>query len=212
MSGTIFSHRKYVIEFIGTFFLVLTIGLSGGNALAIGGVLAAMVYMGGYVSGAHYNPAVTLAIYLQKKIKKNDAAVYMLVQLAAAIVAAIVYHIVHGGKFTVSPGAGVGFGAALLVEIIFTFALVSVVLHTAVSSKTTPNSYYGLAIGFVLTSAVFAGSAISGGAFNPAVGLGPNLYNIGSSAVSASDILLYLIGPILGGILASYVYGETSRS
>ena len=73
----------------------------------------------------------------------------MIIQLVAAIAAAGIYQAVHGGKMSVSPGAGVGFGAALLVEMIFTFALVSVVLHTAVSKKTKNNSYYGLAIGFV---------------------------------------------------------------
>ncbi|MBX4201689.1 aquaporin [Candidatus Saccharibacteria bacterium] len=210
MNGFASKHRKYIIEFIGTFFLVLTIGLSGGNALAIGAVLAAMVYMGGYISGAHYNPAVTLAILIQKKIRRNEAAIYMLVQLAAAIIAAGVYQAVHGGKMVVGPGANVGWGAALLVEIIFTFALVSVVLHTAVSKKTSGNSYYGLAIGFVLVAAVFAGGAISGGAYNPAVGLGPNLYDLGSLSDNVANTWLYLIGPFVGGLLATLVFTATT--
>lgn len=203
--------KRYVIEFIGTFFLVLTIGLTAGNALAIGAVLAAMVYMGGYISGAHYNPAVTLGILLQKKIKAHEAGIYMLVQLVAAIVAASVYQLVHGGKMAVSPGPGVGFGAALIVEMIFTFALVSVVLHTAVSKKASNNDYYGLAIGFVLLAAVFAGGAISGGAYNPAVGLGPNLYNITALSDHLSNIWLYLIGPFVGGAVASYVFAMTQE-
>src|SRR4051812_25060449 len=103
------SHRKYVIEFIGTFFLVLVIGLSGGNALAIGGILAAMVYMGGYISGAHFNPAITLAIFIQKKIPRNDAGIYMLVQLVAAILAAAAFQAVHGGTMAVAPADKVTF-------------------------------------------------------------------------------------------------------
>jgi aquaporin Z len=204
-------HRKYIIEFIGTFFLVLTIGLSGGNALAIGAILGAMVYMGGYISGAHYNPAVTLAIFLQKKILRRQAGIYMLVQLAAAIVAAAVFQAVHGGKMTVGPANDAGFIAALLVEIIFTFALVSVVLHTAVSQRVKDNNYYGLAIGLVLIAGVLAGGHISGAAYNPAVGLGPNLYDLGSLSDHVSNTWLYLIGPFAGGLLASWVFSSTAE-
>src|SRR6266480_3189969 len=95
--------QKYLIEFIGTFFLVLVVGLSGGNALAIGGVLAAMVYMGGYVSGGHYNPAVTLGVWWQKKIPAKEAGWYILTQLLAAIVAAAAYNAVNGNKLAVAP-------------------------------------------------------------------------------------------------------------
>ena len=203
--------KKYIIEFIGTFFLVLTIGLSGGNALAIGVVLAAMVYMGGYISGAHYNPAITLGILIQKKIKAIEAGKYMLVQLIAAFGAAAIYTVVHGSKMIVTPGTGVSFSAALLVEAIFTFALVSVVLHTAVNKKTKDNDYYGLAIGFILMAGVYAGGHISGGAFNPAVGLGPNIYNWSYLSSHLSNLWLYLIGPFLGGILASLIYTLTTE-
>src|SRR3954471_21380263 len=91
--------RILIIEFIGTFFLVLTIGLSA-NPIAIGVVLAALVYMGGYISGAHYNPAITLGIWVQRKIKSGEAGIYILVQLIAAIAAAMVYQLIHGGKMS----------------------------------------------------------------------------------------------------------------
>jgi aquaporin Z len=204
--------RKYLMEFIGTFFLVLVIGLSAGNALAIGAILAAMVYMGGYVSGGHYNPAVTLGILLRHKIERSEALLYMLVQLAGALAAAGIYQAVHGGKLAVSPGHGVSLVAALIVEILFTFALVSVVLHVAVSNKSKVNDYYGIAIGFVLMAAVFAGGHISGGAFNPAVGLGPNLYNIGALSDHMSNIWLYLLGPFIGGALASVTFGYIDKA
>ena len=204
-------YRKYIVEFIGTFLLVVTIGFSSGNALAIGAVLAAMVYMGGYISGGHYNPAVTLAILLQKKIPRKEAGKYMLVQLAAAILAAGVFRVVHGYDMFVGPAFNVSFAAALLVEILFTFALVSVVLHTAVSKRVKDNNYYGVAIGFVLMAGVFAGGHISGGAYNPAVGLGPNLYDLASLSSHLSNILLYLIGPFAGGLLASVVFNLTAE-
>jgi len=203
--------NKYIIEFIGTFFLVLTIGLSG-NPIAIGVVLAAMVYMGGYVSGAHYNPAITLGVLLQKKIKAKQAGIYMIVQLFAAIMAAATYHYIQGGKMAVNPGVGVSFGSAFAIESIFTFALVSVVLHTAVSNKTKGNDYFGIAIGFVLMAAAFAGGHISGGAFNPAVGLGPDIYYWSFLSSHISDLWLYLLAPLLGGAAASAVYGMTLKS
>jgi aquaporin Z len=183
--------KKYVIEFIGTFFLVLTIGLSA-NPLAIGAVLAAMVYMGGYISGAHYNPAITLAIWMRRKIDGLEAIKYVVVQLVAALVAAATYLTIKGHDMVVAPGAGVSFSTALLCEIIFTFALVSVVLHTAVSSKTKGNPYFGLAIGFTLLVGAYSVGSISGGAFNPAVGIGPNLF--GWNSGSLSNIALYLVG------------------
>jgi len=203
--------NKYIVEFIGTFFLVLTIGLSG-NPIAIGVVLAAMVYMGGYVSGAHYNPAITLGVLLQKKIKAKQAGIYMLVQLFAAMIAAATYHYIQGGKMVVNPGLGVSFGSAFAIEAIFTFALVSVVLHTAVNKKTKGNDYYGVAIGFVLMAAAFAGGHISGGAFNPAVGLGPDIYYWSYLSNHISDLWLYLLAPLLGGAVASYIYGITTAT
>jgi aquaporin Z len=194
----IYKMNKYIIEFIGTFLLVLTVGLSA-NPIAIGVVLAALVYMGGYISGAHYNPAVTLGIWIQKKIKSPEAGIYMFVQLIAAVAAAAVYQVIHGGKMTVSPGSKYSFGAALVAEIIFTFALVSVVLHTAVSKRTAGNHYYGIAIGFILIAGAYSVGTISGGAFNPAVGLGPNIYNFSYLADHWSNAALYLIGPLFGG-------------
>lgn len=111
----------------------------------------------------------------------------------------------------VGPANDVGFVAALLVEIIFTFALVSVVLHTAVSPKVKDNNYYGLAIGLVLIAGVLAGGHISGAAYNPAVGLGPNLYDLGSLSDHVSSTWLYLIGPFAGGLLASWVFSSTAE-
>lgn len=203
--------KKYTVEFIGTFFLVLTIGLTG-NPIAIGAVLAAMIYMGGYISGGHYNPAVTLALWMQKKISMKEGCKYMIVQLLGALAAAAIYQLIHGGRMIVAPGENVTFGAALVTEIIFTFALVSVILHTAVSKKVEGNEYYGLAIGLVLLAAAFAGGAISGGAYNPAVGLGPNLYDLGTLSSHSSYVWLYLIGPFAGGSLASLLFNAVNAS
>ncbi len=201
--------KKYGIEFIGTFFLVLTVGLSQ-NPLAIGAVLAAMVYMGGYISGAHYNPAVTFAMWLLGKIKQPEAVRYMLAQLLAGVAAALTYYIIRGTTFTAHPGDSFSFGAVLLAEIIFTFALVSVVLHTAVSKQVKGNDYYGLAIGLTVMAGAFAVGPVSGAAFNPAVGVGPILYDIAHLQDRLGNLLLYLVGPLAGGWLAALAYRHTS--
>lgn len=203
--------KKYLIEFIGAFFLVLTIGLTG-NPLAIGAVLAAMVYMGGYISGGHYNPAVTLAAWMQKKVPAPQACYYMLAQLVGALVAVSAVYAISGDKMTVAPGHDVSFGIAWLVEIVFTFALVSVVLHTAVSKKTSGNSYYGLAIGLILMVGALAAGHISGGAFNPVVGLAPNLYDLGAIGQNFGNICLYLIAPFVGGGLASLAFSAVTEN
>lgn len=197
--------KKLVIEFIGTFFLVLTVALTG-NPLAIGGVLAALVYMGGYISGGHYNPAVTLALWVNKKISDDLAGRYVITQMAGGFIAALVYSLITESTFTASPGSGVTFTQSLLVESLFTFLLAFVVLHVAATAKTRDNHYFGLAIGFTLMIAAFAGGSISGGAFNPAVGVSPLLYNFASADSNMNALLLYAAGPLLGGGLAGYLY------
>ena len=104
------------------------------------------------------------------------------------------------------PEPGVGAGPALLIEFVFTFALCLVVLNTATTKKTEGNSYYGLAIGFTIVVAAFAGGGISGGAFNPAVGLGPIVVDALTSGGTFANLWLYLIGPLAGGAVAALVF------
>ncbi len=202
---------KYVTEFIGTLFLVLTIGLSviGQSAmapLAIGLSLMIMVYMGGHVSGGHYNPAVSLAAALRGKLPSSDVVPYMVSQVLGAIVAAVIVYVITGQTFAPAPGATASPVAILLVEILYTFALALVVLNTATHAKTKGNSFYGLAIGMTVATGAFAGGAISGGAFNPAVGIGPTLVNALLSGGSFTSLWYYLVGPFLGGFLAAAVF------
>ena len=198
--------KNYLTELIGTFFLVLVVGLTG-NPIAIGSTLMVMVYMGGHISGGHYNPAVTLAVMLRKKIEMKEALIYMLFQLLGAILAALTYYIIFATTFAPHPESGFHNNIKpLLVEIIFTFALASVVLNVATSKKTAGNSYYGLAIGFTVLAAAFAGGPISGGAFNPAVGTGPILVDTIMGGHSIGNLWIYLLGPFTGGALAAMVY------
>ena len=203
--------RKYVTEFIGTFFLVLTIGLTVLNGtefapLAIGASLMIMVYMGGHVSGGHYNPAVSLAVLLRGKMASvGEFAMYVVSQCLGAIAAALTVYVILGRTFAPAPAATVT--GAVAVELLYTFALALVVLNSAVAVKTLGNSFYGLAIGFTIVVAAFAGGPISGGAFNPAVGFGPIVVDALISGGSLANLWIYLVAPLIGGALAAAAFG-----
>jgi aquaporin Z len=210
--------RKYMTEFIGTFFLVLTIGLTvlGGApipALAIGASLMVMVYMGGHISGAHYNPAVSFALLLRRKLPAKEYIPYVIAQLLGSLVAALVVRTLLGQTFAPAPGATSSVTGAMLVEVLFTFALALVVLNVATSAATKGNSYYGLAaIGFTVTVAAFAGGPISGGAFNPAVGIGPTIVNAIYGGGTFNDLWIYIRDLPAGGALAAMVFGLQERA
>jgi aquaporin Z len=198
--------RAYVTEFIGTFFLVFTIGMSVvGNvpmaAVAIGSILMVMVFMGGHISGAHYNPAVTLAVFLRGKLPAKDLLPYWISQLIAASAAGgVVWAILHKGL----PSGQIPkemILSALLNEFIYTFALALVVLNVATAKGTEGNSFYGLAIGFTVTAAALAGGGVSRGAYNPAVGLGLTVMG-----ASLANIWIWIVGPLAGGALAAFVF------
>lgn len=208
--------RAYLTEAIGTFFLVLTICLTVVQGLAmaplaIGAVLMVMVYMGGHISGAHYNPAVSIALVMRGALAGEKLLPYMLAQLAGATAAAAVAGWITGQSFAPAPGAGVGTLPALLVEILFTFALALVIMNVATAKRTEGNSYYGLAIGFTITAAAFAGGGLSGGAFNPAVGTGPTLMHALTAGGGWGNLWLYWVGPVVGGALASAVFRIQER-
>ena len=203
--------KSYLTEFVGTFFLVLTVGLTvlSGTPLAplaIGSALMVMVYMGGHVSGGHYNPAVTLAVVMRGKLPAGQLVPYWVAQLLGALVAALVVQAMLGKTFAPAPGPGMGMVPALLGELLFTFALALVVLNVATSPGTAGNSFYGLAIGFTVMIGAWAAGPVSGGAFNPAVGTGPLLVHAMQGGSGLGNLWLYWVGPLLGGMLAAVVF------
>lgn len=203
--------KKYLTEFIGAFFLVLTIGLSvvqGVNLapLAIGAILMVMVYMGGHVSGAHYNPAVSLAVFMRGKMEAKELAPYFISQILGAFSASCMVYQLTGKTFALAPAATASMTSALLIELLFTFGLALVVLNVATAPATQGNSFYGLAIGFTIMGAAFVGGPVSGGAFNPAVGIGPMLLHGSVGEGSFATVWIYLVGPLAGGALAALVY------
>jgi aquaporin Z len=199
--------RKLIIEFIGTFFLVLTVGMvviepgAGAMApLAIGTALMVMVYAGGHISGGHYNPAVSLAVMLRGKATATEMIGYWVAQiLAGAAAAAIVGVLKHNAVVTaIAPPVG----DALLAEFLFTFALAYVVLNVATTRGTEGNSYYGLAIGFTVLVGAYSVGGISGGAFNPAVAVGLVVMGL----VDAASIWIYFVADLLGAASAAILF------
>jgi aquaporin Z len=207
-------------ESIGTFFLVFTIGMTVINPseymqdmapdagvgafapLAIGAVLMVMIFAGGHISGAHYNPAVTFGILLRGKIDIASAAGYWVAQIVGAVLAWLA---VTALKPAMPPSprlAALNTGPALLAEFLFTFALVFVVLNVATAKETNGNSYFGLAIGFTVMAGAFAVGGVSGGAFNPAVAVGASLMNI----FAWGNLWIYLIAELAAGAAAAVAF------
>ena len=201
---------KLLTEMVGTFLFFSVIALSGGAGplapLAIGLALVVMVYMGGHVSGAHYNPAVTFGVFLRRKIGLTELVTYWAVQLLAAALAFGFGYLVSGHTPGIHPGARVQALQALAVEVAFTAVLMTVVLNTAVNRATQGNSFKGLAIGLTIGAAVFVGGPISGGAFNPAVGFGATLGAAAFAGGAWSDIWIYIVGPLLGAAIGAGVH------
>lgn len=199
--------KKYLVEFIGTFFLVLTIGMTvvapGAGAmapLAIGSALMIMVYAGGHVSGGHYNPAVTLAVWLRGRCAAGDVPFYLAAQILGAWVAAagVLCFKCHPA---VAP-LEIKIVPALIAELVGTFALCYVVLNVATARATAGNSNYGLAIGFTVMTMAYALGGVSGGAFNPAVAVGITRMHL----VDSMHLWLYFMADLGAGALAALVF------
>jgi aquaporin Z len=204
--------RKYLVELIGTFFLVATVGFTvlspndAGNLapLAIGCALMVMVFAGGHVSGAHYNPAVTLAVFLRGKCPVIDVIPYLVAQLVGAAGAAGLV------AFVKQPAAGQTIMPAtvpaLIAELAYTFALCYVVLNVATAKGTSGNSFYGLAIGFTVLTGAFAVGPVSGGVFNPAVAVGLCMFG----KLEWANIWIYLVAHFAAAVLAALVFKATN--
>jgi aquaporin Z len=198
--------RKLVVEFIGMFIFMFTVGMvtnkAGAGALAplaIGAVLMVMVFAGGHVSGGHYNPAVSTAVLVRGRMAPVEWAAYAATQVIAAALAGLVVRWV-GGRESAAPVASSG--KMLVAEFLFTFALAWVVLHVATARGTLGNSFYGLAIGFTVAAGAFAVGGISGGAFNPAIAVGGMVTGL----FEWSNIWIYVIAELLGAAAAAATF------
>ena len=202
-------------EFVGTFVFLTVIALSGNAGavapLAIGLALMAMVYMGGHVSGAHYNPAVSFALLLRRAITLPTMAMFWVVQMVAGVLAFSLVYLMTGDHGGIHPGAGVSAISAIVAEVVFTMALALVVLNVAATRETAGNSYYGIAIGMTVAAGAFAVGPISGAAFNPAVGFAATFAGAVFGHDSWSDLPIYIVGPLAGAALGALIHALQAR-
>jgi aquaporin Z len=200
--------RRYAVEFVGTFFVVLTIVTCVGARavlapLAIGGMLAALIYAGRQLSGAHYNPAVTLAVWIRGSFETREIRAYALAQIFGAVLGGATGRLLAGPTtaqpFSVSGGK---VAAALVAETLVTFVVAYVVLHV------DGDPFQGLAIGFTVMAGGIAVGTISGGIFNPAVALG-----VATAHLAAWPMLgIYLLADLTGGALAALAFRALNPS
>lgn len=201
--------KKYLVEFIGTFFLTFTVataavyGSSPGNLapLAIGLVLMVMTYAGGHVSGAHYNPAVTLGVFIRGRCNKKDVAPYIISQLLAAFVGGAAASVVTGETSALTMSFN-NTGAVILAEFLFTFALAFVFINTSTASANKGNSFFGLAIGGTVAAGVLTVGGISLGGFNPAVSVMLAM----SGKLGWADSWMHFLPQVLGGLAAGFAF------
>lgn len=196
--------RNAATEALATLLFVFSIIASINSAglfapFAIGFTLMILVYATGHISGGHLNPAVTLGALIRGAISVGDAIVYWIAQFIGGALGALVALAVFP---TAETPLEIEVGPSFIVEAIFTFILVFVVLNVATSKDTEGNSFYGLAIGSTVVVGAFAVGPISGGGFNPAVALGLTV----NGAFAWSNIWLYVLAPLVGGLLAGLVF------
>ena len=198
--------RKLVVEFIGMFIFVFTVGMATNKAgagplapLAIGSVLMVLVFAGGHISGGHFNPAVSTAVFIRGRMTSTEYGAYVATQFIAAVIAGVAVRVV-GGHETATPVASAG--KMLIAEFLFTFALGWVVLNVATARGTDGNSFYGLAIGFTVVAGAFAVGGISGGVFNPAIAIGAMVTGL----LKWSNIWIYLLAEFIGGAAAACAF------
>ena len=205
--------HKLTTEFIGTFFLSLTVctaavyGSAGDYApFAIASVLMVMIYAGGHISGAHYNPAVTVSVYLRGACDKDDVLPYIASQIVAAVSAALIVERLLSSKTPDPTPEMFELGTeAVVAELLFTFALAYVILNVATTESTSDNGYYGAAIALVVLAGAMTVGSISLGSFNPAV----TSALIVSGKVSLADSWMHFAPQFIGAVLATYVYKFT---
>jgi len=204
--------QKLTTEFIGTFFLSLTIctvavyGSAGEYApFGIAATLMVMIYAGGHISGAHYNPAVTVSIYLRGACEKDEVLPYITSQVIAAVSAAmVVENLLLPDELTNVTVKDLG-THAVVAELLFTFALAYVILNVATTESTSGNGYYGAAIALVVLAGAITVGSISLASFNPAV----TSALIVSGKLTLAESWMHFVPQFVGAVLATYVYKST---
>lgn len=197
--------RKYIMEALGTFFIVLAIGISG-DPLAIGLIYASVVYVGFHISGSHFNPAITFAFLLLNKINVRRALLYIISQAAGSFLAAAALIVFSSQVYFVEAPTNTYLYQQVSAEFLFTFLLVLVVITVFNTEQLLSNNLYGFIVGLMLTGITFLGLPISGGIFNPAVSIGVSVVDLLNGGLSFYFIPLYTLAPLTGAAAAAWLY------
>ena len=207
------SLKKYIVEFIGTFFLVLTICMTSYSKvsadlqpLAVGSMLMVLIYSMGYLSGAQFNPAISLAIYLRGRINLKEMGFYWIAQILGAVAAAMMTAVLISAKPPVGLIASTpqffSMIPALIAEVLGSFALTWVILTVATSKALDGNNFYGLAIGFTVTALMYTLGSVSGSAFNPVVAIASCIAHLSTW----NNLWIYMVGGLGGAVLATMAF------
>lgn len=193
------------MEAVGTFFLVLAFGLTG-NPIAIGIILMALIYIGSRVSGSHYNPAVSMAFFLQRKIKGVQLAGYIAAQLIGAVIAAYLIFVLTTSVYYVEPPTLTGLNQHVIAEVFFTFIFVFVMLVFSLVPSLRRSHLIGIAAGLTFAGVLLISIPLSGGILNPATSIGTSIIDLTQGGNSYIYTLLYTLAPLTGGTLAAFAF------
>ena len=192
--------KKYVVELLGTFFIVFTVGL-GSNPLSVGFAYIAMIYIGFNISGSHYNPVISTIMFLKKNIDIKDFILYIVFQIIGACLAATSIAMMKS-NIQIQPVLADSIYSVIFMEAIFSFFIILAYLRVT-SDDLKKNSFYGFIIGLPLIVGIFSAAPVSGAVFNPAISIGPSIIDIlTNEGVSQYFTWYYVVGPFLGGIFA----------
>ncbi|SRR5581483_7081572 len=193
--------KRYIMELIGTFFLTVAISLTG-HPIAIGLMLMTMIYVGGHVSGGHFNPAVSFVMFLEKSLSLHGMLRYWVAQSCGAALALLLFMTVTNNMFVPEMAPGTSLITAMLMEALFVMVFCWICL-TMTGNTYRQTSLQGIVIGLTLTAIAFIG-----GLFNPAVAVGSLVCNVVKAGVMIdfATIMIYVFGPLVGALAASYVH------
>ncbi len=197
--------KKYIIEFLGTFFLTLVVLITK-EPFVIGALFAVLVYIGGDISGGHYNPSVSIASTIKGKLDLKTLPFYVLNQIGGALIAAIIYMVMLRDEVAFLPSETNNIIAVVLIEILFTFILAYTVLNVTATKKIESNQYFGIAIGLILVVGAATGSPFSGGILNPAITIGSGILGILTKQTTFIYIGIFLLSQLVGGLSAGGLY------
>ncbi len=192
--------KKYFVEFLGTFFLMLTMSLSEQHALSIGACWVGLSYWGRSYEAGYYNPAVILANILAKKMNWSVFLPYFIAQVLGAYMGALVYFSVKGFAFLPRFDVSISFASVWLVEILFSYIFISIFL------RTYKEPFFGIATGLTLNAITYTCLKISGAIFNPALALGACIVGWNEVYDGKLFFTIYVFGGILGGVLAGITH------